>query len=86
VTTGVQKWLRTETRVSLRGTVEFTNTTSVILQIEMEKHDMQQITEFTKDLLDRWKARQEQMAALREEREADTNAWEERVAAIRKPD
>jgi hypothetical protein len=42
-----------------------------------KKQDMQQITEFLlygtgpKVLLDRWKARQEEMAALREEREAD---------------
>jgi hypothetical protein len=51
--------------------------------------DSQQITEFLlygtgpKELLDRWKARQEKMAALREEREADPKAWEERVAAMR---
>jgi hypothetical protein len=55
----------------------------------MENQDMQQITEFLlygtgpKDLLDRWKARQEEMAALREEREADPKAWEEGVAAMR---
>jgi hypothetical protein len=35
-----------------------------------------------KELLDCWKARQEKMAALREEREADPKAWEERVAAV----
>jgi peroxiredoxin family protein len=50
--------------------------------------DSQQITEILlygtgpKELLDRWKARQEKMAALREEREADPKAWEERVAAM----
>jgi hypothetical protein len=64
------------------------NTSSVILQTKMEKQDMQQITKFLlygtgpKELLDRWKARQEQMAALREEREADPKALEERVAAM----
>jgi hypothetical protein len=84
-----QKWERTYTRVNLRGIFEFTNTSSVILQTKMEKQDMQQITEFLlygtgpKELLDRVKARQEQMAALRAEREADPKAWEERVAAMR---
>jgi hypothetical protein len=49
----------------------------VILQTKMEKQDMEQITEFMlygtgpKDLLDRWKARHEEMAALEKEREAD---------------
>jgi hypothetical protein len=56
----------------------------------MEKQNMQQITKFLlygtglKELLDRWKARQERMAALREEGEADPKAWEERVAAMRR--
>jgi hypothetical protein len=55
----------------------------------MEKQDMQQITEFLlygagpKGLLDHRKARQEQTAAMREEREADPKAWEERVATMR---
>jgi hypothetical protein len=37
-----------------------------------------------KELLDRWKALGEKMAALREERDADPKAWEERLPAIRK--
>jgi hypothetical protein len=51
--------------------------------------DSQQITEFLpygtgpKELLDRWKALREKTAALREERDADPKAWEERVAAMR---
>jgi hypothetical protein len=50
---------------------------------------MEQITEFMlygtgpKDLLGRWKARQEEMAALQKEGEADPKAWEERVATMR---
>jgi hypothetical protein len=35
-----------------------------------------------KDLLVRWKAFREEMSALREERDADKKAWEERVAAV----
>jgi hypothetical protein len=37
-----------------------------------------------KELLVSWKAFREEMAALREEMDADPKAWEERVAAIRK--
>jgi hypothetical protein len=88
--TGVQKcFTNGKTRVNIRGIAEFTNTMNIILQTKMEKEEMEQITEFMlygtgpKDLLDRWKARQEEIAALQREAEADPKAREERVAAMR---